>query len=46
MKLELLFTTVLASLLFISSCKKDTPHTDPPAQTFPIEGLWIGTYFC
>ncbi len=43
MKFKFLLTTVLASLLFISSCKKDTPM-DPPAQTYPIEGLWIGTY--
>lgn len=33
--------SVLVITLFLISCKKDC---DTPTPTYPIEGLWIGTY--
>lgn len=45
MKIIKLFTPVLAIMLFFSSilsCKKDSTPT--PIPTYPIQGLWIGTY--
>jgi hypothetical protein len=40
MKLKVLFTAFIAFLI-LSSCKKEIIH---PVHTYPIEGLWIGTY--
>lgn len=41
---KLFLQTVLTAILFVSACTKETKPTEPPAQTYPIEGLWLGTY--
>jgi hypothetical protein len=35
------FIIAFISLFFITSCKKDSPVA---AVTYPIEGLWVGSY--
>ncbi|MBE7172446.1 MAG: hypothetical protein INR73_17800 [Williamsia sp.] len=47
MKFRLLLATVLACTLFISSCTKEedsTPSATADTPTYPVEGLWLGTY--
>ncbi len=39
MKLKPFLAAILITLLFASSCKKDSAP-----QTYPIQGLWTGTY--
>lgn len=41
---KLLFSTFLMSILLVTACTKETEPKAPPAPTYPIEGLWIGTY--
>jgi len=40
MKFKKYFPIVFLALVFISSCKKDSPA----AITYAIQGLWVGTY--
>ncbi len=42
MKLNIYFFATLLTLFSITSCKKECPI--PPPATYPIEGLWTGTY--
>ena len=46
MKIKFIFAAFLATALFISSCQKDssTPTPTPTVTTYPVEGLWTGTY--
>ena len=46
MNLRFLLATVLASALFFSSCTKeaDTTPAETTEPTYPVEGLWLGTY--
>lgn len=47
MKFRILLATVLASTLFLSSCTKEadsTPAATVDTPTYPVEGLWLGTY--
>ncbi len=48
MKSTKIFTAVSAVafflLLFIISCSKDTVQTTTPPATYPVQGLWVGTY--
>ena len=47
MKFRFLLLTVLASTLFLSSCTKEAdslPSATAEAPTYPVEGLWLGTY--
>jgi hypothetical protein len=39
------FALALVSTVFILSCTKDDDDTTPPVPpTYPVEGLWVGTY--
>jgi hypothetical protein len=43
--LIMLTMLVLASILFqMSGCKKDDGQVTNPSTSYPIQGLWIGTY--
>ena len=46
MKTKLIVAFSLIICLAIASCQKDsnTPAPTPPTPTYPVEGLWIGTY--
>lgn len=44
MKTKLILACFLVTLLAFSGCKKDTSTPDPVSPTYPIEGLWIGTF--
>ena len=41
MKIKNYFTIVFIAFFSITSCKKDSAVT---AATYPIQGLWVGTY--
>jgi hypothetical protein len=34
----------LVTVLAVSSCQKDSPSPPPTDPTYPVEGLWIGTF--
>ena len=41
MKTKYYFAVAFITFFFITSCKKDSTVTPP---TYPIQGLWVGTY--
>ena len=42
MKTKLIALFFLATCLAVASCQKDSTTPTPP--TYPVEGLWIGTF--
>ena len=44
MKTKLIAVFFLAACLAVSSCQKDAPTPTPVTPTYPVEGLWIGTF--
>ena len=43
--MKIIFACFLTSLFAFSSCSKDsTKPTTPATPTYPVEGLWIGTF--
>jgi|SRR5688572_28109592 len=43
MNIKLLTVFLMSSILLFSSCEKEECEPEAP-NTYPIEGLWIGTY--
>lgn len=44
MKTKLISALFLVTLLAVSSCQKDDTSSTPGTPTYPVEGLWIGTF--
>ena len=38
------FSLALMATLFLASCTKDDDDSPAPDPTYPVEGLWVGTY--
>ncbi|HSN09760.1 MAG TPA: hypothetical protein VLS85_12030, partial [Hanamia sp.] len=44
MNIKFVLTAFLAAALTVSSCQKDSTSPTPATTTYPVEGLWIGTF--
>lgn len=44
MKIKFILAAFLITALAVSSCQKDSTPPTPTTPTYPVEGLWIGTF--
>ena len=44
MKIKLIITAFLVTILAVASWKKDSTTPTPTTPTYQVEGLWIGTF--
>lgn len=44
MKIKFILAVFLVTVLAVSSCQKDSTPPPTPTPTYPVEGLWIGTF--
>ena len=44
MKIKSILAVFLVAALAASSCKKDPTSSTPATPTYPVQGLWTGTY--
>lgn len=44
MRIKLILPLLLVTVFAFSSCQKDEATAPTPTPTYPVEGLWIGTF--